>query len=272
MGLEQGAVYTLTGPDGHVAQFGDSAQAYFVGYLTEPPAGLDSAEVRGLSQVTAQGDGGYHGNYFRGLRPITLTGIIPADYSVAVINDRIERLQRAAGALRGDAVLTWTESGEAYTRSVRALRLQQPLRITDARPKRFQLQLVSAEHLILSPEFQSATGNSFPPSDVTVTNDGNAPSPPTLIRWTPAAAPIAPVFANLTTGLELRTLAAFGPGQVDIDFMARTIDANGIDQYANIDYVDSEWWDLAPGPNTIRISDSNSRAGPFIVRYRHAWG
>lgn len=150
MGLEQGAVYTLIGPDGHVAVFNDAASPYFVGFLTAPPGGLDSPDVRGTTNVLAQADGGYHGSYFHGYRPLTLEGIIPPDAGVGVVNDRIERLQRASAATYGDGALLWTESGEAYPRAVRRLRRAQPLRVTDTRPKRFQLQMVGAEHLIRS--------------------------------------------------------------------------------------------------------------------------
>lgn len=276
MGLQQGAVYTLTGPDGTAAVFNDSAHPNYVGLLTEPPAGLDSPEVRGQTNPVAQGDGAYHGSYFYGFRPVTLTGLIPPNAPVAVLNDRIERLQRASAALRGDAALSWTEAGEPYARVVRQLRRQQPTRVSGGRQKTFIAQLVSAEHLILSGADLSDSAGVANGADAVITNDGNGVMAP-RISWTPPAGAQGPrgaIFENVTTGEQLRiksNIEYLATLPLVLDLAARTFTVDGGSKYGDIDYVNSDWWGLAPGANTIRITDSNLKGGSFTVTYRHAW-
>src|SRR5436190_23180095 len=110
MGLEQGAIYTLTGPSGTAAVFNDPTSPSFVGYLSEPPS--IGAEVRDTGDEKAQADGGVHpGDFFLSRLSVVLTGIFTAAPGVA-LKLQIERLQLAANALRGDALLSWSESGD----------------------------------------------------------------------------------------------------------------------------------------------------------------
>lgn len=76
VGVEQGAKYELVAPDGTRAVLNDRSDPDFVGYLTSPPAGIDSPEVRESADLLVEADGGVHGAFYFGRRPVTLEGII----------------------------------------------------------------------------------------------------------------------------------------------------------------------------------------------------
>ncbi len=268
MGLQQGANYVLQGPDGHQAAFNDEAHAAFVGYLTEPPAGLDSPDVRGATNSISQGDGGYHGSHFYGPRPITLTGVIPPNTTLTVANARIERLQRASSALAGDATLFWNEEGGG-TRFVPKIRRDQPLRIAGTRPKTFQVQLISASHLI---ESSPSNYNGTSPTALAVTNGGNAPSRP-FITWTlGAAVATSAVFTNGVDSLKMLPGTTL-TGTVVLSMENRTLtdSAGTVDKYGSIDFTNSVWWGLAPGATNVSITSSASTAAPFTVAVKSTW-
>ena len=83
VGVEQGVPYAITGPDGTRAVFNDRDDPDFVGFLTAPPAGLDSPEVRESSDLVVEGDGGVHGLFYFGRRPFQFDGIIDPTARVA---------------------------------------------------------------------------------------------------------------------------------------------------------------------------------------------
>ena len=105
---EIGAVYTLTSADGlSVAVFNDPTSPNYVGALTEV-TGLDSAEVRESASELIEADGGAHGSFYLGRRPIVLNGKVFGHSSIAERNARLDRARRASLALRGDSNLVWT--------------------------------------------------------------------------------------------------------------------------------------------------------------------
>lgn len=106
---EYGAHYRLVGPDGSVATFNDVADPSYVGMLTDV-TGLDSAEVRESASELTEADGGAHGLFYFGRRPITMTGKVIGHASVAERNLRMDRARRASLALRGNATLSWKPS------------------------------------------------------------------------------------------------------------------------------------------------------------------
>lgn len=270
MGLEQGARYVLTAPDGTVAVFNDPTSADFVGYLTDPPSGLEGAETRGNTDPNVEGPGGNHGDRYDSFLVPTLTGIIPPDDGVAVVNDRIERIQWATRAMQADGVLSWQETGEPYSRMVRRLRRQQPPRFGGRRPKTFQLQMVSDEHRVVSGSDLnggSAPANSEP--GVTVTNDGN--DGPVRIVWELGASVASNIrVRNHTTNLVLGFNGTF-TGTVTIDLANRTIRDAGGDRYGTFNFLGGPWWQLANGPNRIRVTDANLLTAAFTVYHRHGW-
>lgn len=141
-GVEVGILYRLTGPDGTSVSFNDITQSDFVGY-TEEVTGLDGPDTRESADLIVEGDGGYHGNFYHGRRPIVLSGIIDPNTFGAARNTMVSNLLRATNAMRQDAVLSWTPTGGDPV-AVR-VRRQQPPRVTGGRVKSFQVALVAAD-------------------------------------------------------------------------------------------------------------------------------
>lgn len=103
---EIGARYELIGPTGAVAVFNDAIDPNYVGMLSEV-TGLDSPDVREASEDLVEADGGQHGQFWFGRRPIVLNGRVYGHATAAERAARLDRLARASLALRGDAVLKW---------------------------------------------------------------------------------------------------------------------------------------------------------------------
>lgn len=141
-GVEVGILYRLTGPDGTSVSFNDSAQWDFVGF-TEEVTGLDGPDTRESADLIVEGDGGYHGNFYHGRRPIVLSGIIDPNTFGSARNTMVSNLLRATNAMRQDAVLSWTPTGGDPVAV--AVRRQQPPRVTGGRVKSFQVALVAAD-------------------------------------------------------------------------------------------------------------------------------
>lgn len=141
-GVETGILYRLTGPDGTSVSFNDSAQWDFVGF-TEEVTGLDGPDTRESADLIVEGDGGYHGNFYHGRRPIVLSGIIDPNTFGSARNTMVSNLLRATNAMRQDAVLSWTPTGGDPVAV--AVRRQQPPRVTGGRVKSFQVALVAAD-------------------------------------------------------------------------------------------------------------------------------
>jgi hypothetical protein len=142
LGVEYGCKYTLIGPDGTTVVFNDSSDPNFVGVLSPESSGLDSADVREDATDATEEDGGHHGDFFEGRRPVVLQGTIIASGAIDR-NEKAEKLKRASRALRRDAILTWSPQGGSEVEL--GLRRQQPLRITKGYVKDFQLPMVAAE-------------------------------------------------------------------------------------------------------------------------------
>jgi hypothetical protein len=152
--VEFNVKYTLIGPDGTTAVFNDPSDPNYVGVLSEI-TGLDSPDVRESADDLVEMDGGIHGDFFYGRRPIVLNGVILNPSSASARNARMDLLSRASDAMRGDAVLTWQPSGSVpqYVR----VRRQQPLRVTGGWQKQFQLPLVAADPRIYSLSLNTST-------------------------------------------------------------------------------------------------------------------
>jgi hypothetical protein len=164
---EIGAKYTLTAGDGTVATFNDSTDGNFSGYLTEV-TGLDSPDVRESGDTLVQADGGWHGNFYYGRRPITLSGNVVNIIDAADRAAKIDRISRASNAMRADAVLSWQNTAAGSVPMQTWVRRQQPVRYSSGWAKSFQLLLVSqfaplfsvAQHslgtnLVVNPNFET---------------------------------------------------------------------------------------------------------------------
>lgn len=273
VGLEQGAVYTITGPDGARAVFNDPTDRDFIGFLSAPPSGLDAAEIRESSDLIVEGDGGIHGSFYFGRRPWTLEGLIDPTPRQAedelrteaeITNRRINRLQRATMAMRRDATLTWVPTGGS---PVQVTARRQGLRISDRLPKRFLISMVSADPRIYG-QIVKSQSIAASPGTMTLRNDGTAPSPPliTLRDGWPN-----PVIANQQTGEALHFGLTTAPGDVlVIDATARTVTLNGANRYSALDFPSSDWWDVQPGDNPIAATPT-SGGGSMTADFRDAW-
>ncbi len=142
LGVEYGCPYVLEGPDGMRIVFNDDTDEDFVGILGPESSGLDSADVREDATDATEEDGGHHGDFFEGRRPVVLVGTIIAS-SAKDRNEKTNKLKRASRALREDAILTWQPVGSPEVEL--RVRRQQPLRITKGFVKDFNMPLVAAD-------------------------------------------------------------------------------------------------------------------------------
>lgn len=168
-GPEYGAKYTLTGPDGTVAVFNDSASPNFVGILSPESSGLDSADVRESAVDAVEEDGGVHGNFYYGRRPVVLQGTIIAT-SAEDRNKKAAKIQGASNAMRGDATLKWTPVGGEELEL--KLRRQQPVRFTKGFVKEFQIPLVSSDAEIFSAVATTASATVLATSSTKLAGEG----------------------------------------------------------------------------------------------------
>lgn len=287
---EINARYTLTGPDGTVAVFNDQTDPNFIGMLTEV-TGLDSPEVRESADDLVQMDGGIHGTFFYGRRPITMTGLILNPASITERNARQLRLSQASSAMRSDATLSWTPSG--YPAQQICVRRQQPLRVTGAWQKQFQMQLVAADPRVYSAALNSSTivtsaasgtagrtyAKSFniaysatpPLGQLLLTNAGNATTFPVLRVYGPGN---NPVISNFTTGQQIKLIYTLGAGDwLTVDTLNRTVMLNdATSRYGSIDFINTSWWGMLPGVNDLRIAFDTYVSGSSLnVQWRDAW-
>lgn len=142
LGVEYGCKYVLVGPDGTRVVFNDDTDEDFVGILSPDTSGLDASDVREDATDATEEDGGHHGDFYEGRRPVVLVGTIistgPEDR-----NAKAAKLKRASRALREDATLTWQPEGGPEVEL--KLRRQQPIRITKGYVKDFSLPMVAAD-------------------------------------------------------------------------------------------------------------------------------
>lgn len=270
-GPQFGVKHTLVGPDGSRAVFNDPFDADYVGWLTST-AGFDSPEVRESADDLVGDDGGVHGNFYYGRRPVILEGQIESRPSNAERNRRMTRLQRASNAMRKDATLRWAvEGGIEQTVKVRR---QQPLRISGGYLKTFQLALVSADYRIYGAAIQEMR---FDVGDHTkyASNHGSAQTPPIITVYGPAE---GVEIHNHTTG----SVVAFGAGlsltatdYVTVDYANGTVMKNGTTNvYDTVIFPASTWWQLQPGDNNIAwhaTATSTTAASSMVMTWQDAW-
>ncbi len=107
---EKNGYYRLTNPtNGVSAYFNVPYHMYNVGTLAEV-AGLTVPEVREAADDLVQADGGTHGDFYFGRRPITMEAVIHGHQTIAERNTKIDLLMRATAALRADATLAYRPS------------------------------------------------------------------------------------------------------------------------------------------------------------------
>jgi hypothetical protein len=108
LATEFGAIYTLTN-GAWTAVFNEPLDPNYVGMLTEV-TGLDSAEVRENATDLVESDGGVHGAFYMGRRPIVLNGKVFGHATIRERQIRLDKARNASLALRSDATLAWIPS------------------------------------------------------------------------------------------------------------------------------------------------------------------
>lgn len=239
-GPQFGVKYTLTGPDGATIVFNDPTDPNYVGVLTEI-TGFDSPEVRENADNIVELDGGVHGNFYYGRRPLTMTALVYGHATTTQRNARLTALQQATNAMRGDCVITWTPDGGEQ--QFLAVRRQQPLRVSGAWNKEVQLALVAADPRIYSSTLYSNTvfagtaggagGRSYPKKfsfgygasqvagQLITTNSGSALTYPILTITGPGQ---NPAILNNTTGQTIAFNYTLGAGEtLVVDTLNRTV-------------------------------------------------
>lgn len=154
IGVEYGCKFTLDNGAGARASFNDPTDPDFVGVLDpEQCSGIDSPDVREDAQDRTEDDGGIHGSFYYGRRPIVLGGTVIAS-SVNDRNEKVAKIKAASNAMRSNATLSMFPTGGPGGGITAAVRRQQPLRVTKGYVKEFQIALVAADSW-----FYSAAGS-----------------------------------------------------------------------------------------------------------------
>jgi hypothetical protein len=292
-------LYEIIAPDGSRAVTGNTAAAMadpdWIGPLN-PDSGiaglLDTAGVRESTSDLVERDGASHGPFYLSRRSGTIEGLLlPSSLDLVAIANAESKLKRATRALRADGILRWTPPNDSSPRQIRFRRQDGP-RVTGRRPKAFQATLVSTDVYALGSNEQSvvitagaaagetgianpitnpisttlnATGQQF------VVNQGDAPTWPRFRIDGPIT---NPQVLNNTTGELLALATTVNVGDyLDIYPQLGRILLNGTaDRYSALDFAQSEWWQIQPGSNDIRLlASSFSSPAALTVYWRNAF-
>lgn len=272
--VELGATYTLTNPaNGAVAVFNDPSSPNYVGMITEL-TGLDSPEIRESSEDLIEADGGVHGAFYAGRRPIVMTARIFNHNTIAERNIRIDRAKRASLALRTDSTLSWVPSNTSgtYIEMFTTVRRQQPFRESGNWVKEIQIPLVSEYALIYSVPQRTATGTGG--ATIACENQGSYPANP-LLRITGISA-VNPTITNTTNGSTvslLGSLQVLSGETLEIDTLTHTAkfiaggrNGQSANRYINFGGI-TNWLSISPGNNNITLSGT----GSLTVLWRDTW-
>lgn len=296
--MELSIAYEIIGPDGTriVVGNGDAATSDpdWVGYL-DPDNGitglLDGADVVENTDQVVAGDGNVQGPNWRGRRDGTIQGVVAPNAEVTTAETYIQRIKRATAALRGDAVMRWTPTTDGIQRRMRLRRASKPA-FAGRRPKTFQLTMASPDALILSasensltldpsgavgevgypdPELDPITSDVNVSGQQSVSNLGDADTWPHFRIIGPIT---NPTLLNNTTGKRIDLTYQLLAGEF-LDVFPETgqiLLGGSADRYSAYQFATSEWWQLEPGANDIRLLASAFAAGAQVIIYwRHAW-
>lgn len=292
--VEHGLTYTILGPDGTRAVINDSSDPDFVGFIDADNGGvtgLERAGVRENADVLPEADGGVHGAFLYDRLGFALNLLIPDGVGGLSWRARQAKLKRATDAMREDALLQWTPT-EAIPVEV-SFRQQQPLRITDKRPKRALLVGVCEDPVVVSQDENVLTllaagvlvggmasplksplaSGQAPAGQLIVTNDGAADAWPVLRLDGPMTNPVI-TFLESGANIPLTyNLAAGDFLEIDTNPRRRSILLNGaVNRYSALRFDESLWAPLLPGDNTVRLGlDAYAAPASLEVTWRDTW-
>ena len=290
MGHEINAIYTIENSgNGYTAVLNDPTDDNYVGLMTDLKGVWPG--IRGGDSSRSAGNGAQRGVRKRSARKWMATGVIEA-WPPTTRNERIDRLTLACDALDDDATIKWTDAS-GIDKQIMYLRLGDEHDVTGGMPKDCLFALDSTDYRVFSQELheESATfealssgGVIFPivfpvvfgagvlTAQMTVTNAGNQPTPPIVRIDGPA---LNPRVYNATVDASMVIDYDIPAGEyITIDRYADypvTLNGSG-NIYRAFDEVNSEWWELAPGDNDIRLyCDSFSDGSGATVYWRDGY-
>lgn len=272
---EIAAVYTITHPNGSIAVLNNPASPNYAGMLSEI-TGLDGAEIRESASERVESDGGDHGKFYFGRRPMTATVKVFGHGTALERAQKLDRLHRACSALRADSMLTWEPTYAAGVGMQIPFRLQQPIRDTGPWAKEVQLAMVSHLPVIQSQTLWTSAWTAMDGTTVSLENRGSYESYP-LIEI--AGASTNPSILDgsgrrLYTGPTGYTLTLAIGETVQIDTLNHTAvfiagARNGQSANRYINFGTTLAWPFLNGNGNTTFSGSGG--GTFRVLWRDAW-
>lgn len=237
--------YWLISPDGSVtARFnGSVADPNWCGVLTDV-GGLDSAIIRESAEELVEADGGVHGNFWLGRRPIVLTGMTYGHSTVDQRTARLDRISRASQGFRGDCELHWQPQSAGAPEMMTWVRRQAEVKYAEGWNKTFQIPLVSQYARLFSATLHTITQAQTNGSFVTVNaeNQGSYDSLPALKAYGPVT---NPTIVNTTNSVVQAATLISGNAQITVTSTAgitqgmTVIGGGGIPAGATVQTVDS---------------------------------
>lgn len=255
--------------------------ANFAGYVSDV-TGLDDAEVRENAQNVNAGDGGFHGRFWRGRRPWTVSGFVMPVTPVIARSAAVEHMEGImAQCLAQDGFLMWTQAS-GITKYI-PFRKQQPLRDTKGQSnvqRNFLLAGVCADYRIYGWSQHNINANAAGAGVNQATslpnahNSGNADAPFTFVLTGPSTSGV--VITNWTTNKQISVASPVAAGQqlvIDLTGRYPTVINNGVDVYGSVAIFDTDWSAaVASGDNVFTYTTSGAAGGTNgQLLWRDAW-
>lgn len=202
-----------------------------------------------------------------GGRAITLVGTASTSSIDNVWRVR-KKLATAVGALVRAAGTLYVDEASVGALTQASVRVSQPMRVKRYGPYavQFEIPLMAFDPRKYAQTATTSSGSAL--GAVAVTNDGNYPSPPTLVIH---GASTNPRVTNAQDGSKMLKLqvAIAGGASATIDVAARTIThSSGASWYQYLT-TDSQWWELYPGVNNLTFASDSG--GTLDVSFRSAY-
>lgn len=269
---EFGVPYSLITPAGTLA-FNPAAGGD--GYYLSDIAGMDGGDIRNPVEDLPQHDGTMVHRFFRAGMKVTLRGfILPAaagaTRTAAMDNLRgyTDRLLRPTQAeLVSSCRLRWTPSGASDDRILDAVRLYQPVTISGANLKDFELTLASPYPYAVN---YTQHSQAFAAEATTVlTNAGNTPVYP-VIRVTGAFTAATITNAATSESIVFSSGSVAGGHYAEVDCFAKTVylDGSSTNLLPNLT-LPTRFIRLLPGSNSVTFTGA---AGTVLWNDAYAGG